>query len=240
MTTEELLQAVDWIKAKMIAVATGGPRINEVNAEFTTKYDEVAEELASRGVKNTFPYRDLWHWYERWSSGDMPSWQSRRNFGNGLANELILNIQEASVGIVGAAHEPTGWDRVDRTVTEARERLESATTEEQFQAVALLCREILISLARAVFDPQRHPTLDGVRASKTDAKRMLEAYIAVELDGSGNEHARKHVKAACELAVHLQHRRTASFREAAVCLEATTSTVNLIAIIAGLRDPPPV
>jgi hypothetical protein len=95
-----------------------------------------------------------------------------------LANELILNIQEASVGIVGA-HEPTGWDRVDRTVTEARKRLESATTEEQFQAVALLCREILISLARAVFDPQRHPTLDGVHASDTDAKRMLEGADAI-------------------------------------------------------------
>jgi hypothetical protein len=238
MTKEELLKAVDWIKITMIAVATGGPRINEVNEEFTKKYDKVAEELASRGIKNSFPYRDLWQWYERWSSGDMPSWQSRRSFVNGLANELILNIQEASAGIV-AAHEPTGWDRVDRTVTEARKRLESATTEEQFQAVGLLCRELLISLAQAVFDPERHRTLDGVRASDTDAKRMLEAYIAAEFAGSGNEHTRKHVKAACDLAVHLQHRRTASFREAAVCLEATTSTVNLIAIMAGLRDPLP-
>src|SRR5262249_37923510 len=138
MTTEELVQAVDWIKATMIAVATGGPLINEVNAEFAKKYDEVAEELASRGVKNTFPYRDLWQWYERWSSGDMPSWRSRRSFVNGLANELIINIREASAGIA-AAHEPTGWARVDRTVTEARKRLASATTEEQFQAVALLC-----------------------------------------------------------------------------------------------------
>jgi hypothetical protein len=240
MTTEELLQAVDWIKVTMIAVATGGPRINEVNAEFAKKYDEVAEELASRGVKNTFPYRDLWQWYERWSSGDMPSWQSRRSFVNGLADELILNIREASAGsITVATHEPTGWARVDRTVTEARKRLELATTEEQFQAVGLLCPEILISLAQAVFDPERHPTLDGVRASKTDAKRMLEAYIAVEFAGSGNEHTRRHARAACDLAVHLQHQRTASFREAAACVEATTSTVNLIAIMAGLRDPLP-
>jgi hypothetical protein len=233
MKREELFQAVDWIKATMIAVATGGRPINQVNADFTKKYDEVAEELASRGVKNTFPYRDLWQWYERWSSGDMPTWQSRRSFVIGLANELILNIREASAGIV-AAHEPTGWERVDRTVTEARNRLASARTEEQFQAVGLLCREIiLISLAQAVFDPGRHPTVDGVRPSDTDAKRMLEAYIAEEFAGSGNEHTRKHAKAACDLAVHLQHRRTASFREAAVCVEATTSTVNLIAIMAG-------
>jgi hypothetical protein len=36
---------------------------------------------------------------------------------------------------------------------------------------------------------------------------------------------------------HLTHRRTASFRLAAACTEATTSLVNLIAIMAGLRDP---
>jgi len=239
MTREELFQAVDWIKATMIAVATGGPRINDVNAEFAKKYDAVAEELASRGIKNTFPYRDLWQWYGRWSSGDMPSWQSRRDFANSLADELIFNIREASAGSTVAAHEPTGWSRVDRTVTEARKQLELATTEEQFQAVGLLCREILISLAQAVFDPERHPTLDGVRPSETDAKRMLEAYIAVEFAGSANEHTRKHARAACDLAVHLQHRRTATFREAAACVEATTSTVNLIAITAGLRDPPP-
>jgi hypothetical protein len=37
--------------------------------------------------------------------------------------------------------------------------------------------------------------------------------------------------------LHLQHKRTASFRDAALCSEATTSVVNLIAIIAGRRDP---
>jgi hypothetical protein len=114
MTRDELFQAVDWIKVTMIAVATGGPRINEVQTEFAKKHDEIADELASRGIKNTFPYRDLWQWYGRWSSGDMPSWQSRRNFVNSLADELIVNIREASAGssTVGP-HEPTGWARVE-------------------------------------------------------------------------------------------------------------------------------
>jgi hypothetical protein len=64
-----------------------------------------------------------------------------------------------------------------------RQRLESAAAEEQFQAVGLLCREALISLAQAVYDPDVHQTLDKVKASDTDAKRMLEAYIAVALGG---------------------------------------------------------
>ncbi len=39
----------------------------------------------------------------------------------------------------------------------------------------------LISLGQSVFDPARHPSLDGASISSTDAKRMLEAYIAVEI-----------------------------------------------------------
>jgi hypothetical protein len=89
------------------------------------------------------------------------------------------------------AYEPTGWSRVDRTQTEMRSRLASAKTEEQFQGIGLLGRELLISVAEVVFKPADHPTLDGTAASKTDAKRMLEAYIAVELGGSANEFARK-------------------------------------------------
>jgi hypothetical protein len=238
MTDEELFEAVDGIKATMIAVATGGPRINEVQPEFAKKYDAVAKELSSRGVPNPLPYRDLWQWYGRWSSGDMPSWQSRRNFVSAVVDELIASVQQAPK-FADVHPKPTGWKRVDRVVTQARKQLESATTEEEFQAIGLLCREILISLGQAVFDPDRHRLLDGVRPSATDAKRMLEAYIAGEFAGSANEHVRRHAKAAFELAVHLQHRRTASFREAALCVEATTSTVNLIAIMAGLRDPTP-
>lgn len=90
--------------------------------------------------------------------------------------------------------------------------------------------------SRPIFDTAKHATLDGVAASPTDAKRMLEAYIAIELGGGVNEFVRKHAKAALDLAVQLQHRRTATFRDAAICVEATTSVVNLIAIIAGLRD----
>jgi hypothetical protein len=111
--------------------------------------------------------------------------------------------------------------------------------EEQFQAVGLLCRETLISLGQAVYDAELHRTPDGVAPSDTDAKRMLEAYIAAAFAGSAHEHTRKYARAAYDLAAHLQHRRTASFREAAACTEATTSIVNLIAIMAGLRDPTP-
>jgi hypothetical protein len=240
MTDRELLQALDRLKAAMIAVATGGPRIGQVQAEFCSGYDDVATELARRQIQNPLPYRDLWEWYGRWSSGDMPSWQSRRQFVNDIFNDLVRSIRERRDNpLQQKLVEPTGWARVDRNVTEVRKRLETASTEEQFQAVGMLCRETLISLGQAVYDAEAHPTLDGKQASDTDAKRMLEAYIAVAFAGSANEHIRKHARAAYDLAAQLLHRRTASFRDAAACTEATTSLVNLIAIMAGLRDPRP-
>lgn len=132
--------------------------------------------------------------------------------------------------------EPTGWARVDRGLNELRLRLEQGETEEQFQAVGLLCRETLISLAQVVYDRDRHPPTDDVEPSDTDANRMLSAYVALELAGGANERIRKHAKAALDLAVELQHRRTADYRVAALCAEATASVVNLIAIVSGRRD----
>ena len=103
--------------------------------------------------------------------------------------------------------------------------------------MGLLCRESTISLAQAVYDPAIHPSLDGVEPSETDAKRMIESYIATELVGGSNKELRKHARSAYDLAVVLQHKRNAGFREAALCVEATRSLINIIAVVSGRRDP---
>jgi hypothetical protein len=64
---------------------------------------------------------------------------------------------------------------------------------------------------------------------------MLEAVVATELSGAANEEARAHAKAALRLAIALQHKRTVDFRMAALCAEATSSVVNLLAVLAGRR-----
>lgn len=127
--------------------------------------------------------------------------------------------------------EPTGWQKVDRQVQGVRSSLDGANSEEDFQTVGLLCREVLISLAQEVFKPEEHPTLDGVVPSDTDADRMLQAFFSAELKGGANEEARSHAKAALKLAIALQHKRTADLRMAALCAEATYSIVNLAALL---------
>ena len=140
-----------------------------------------------------------------------------------------------SAGRAVVFDEVTGWPKVDRQLQEVRLRLEQAETEEQWQAVGLLCREVLITVAQTVFDPTRHPGVDAVSPSATDARRMLEAVFEAELKGSHNEEARGHAKAAVKLASALQHKRTADFQTAALWAEGAVSVVNMVAIVAGRR-----
>ncbi len=131
--------------------------------------------------------------------------------------------------------EPTGWEKVEREIGEARDMLRTARIEAHYQAVGLFCREVLISVAQEVYCPERHKTSDNKTPSDTDANRMLEAFFSAELSGGTNEEARAYAKAALRLAVGLQHKRTADWRTAALCLEATISTVNIVAVLANQR-----
>ncbi len=132
-------------------------------------------------------------------------------------------------------HDPTGWQKVDRQLQEVRLRLNEGQSEEQYQVVGLLCREVLISVSHKVYDAGRHPSKDGVVPSATDAEGMLGLFFSAELTGSGNEEARAHAKGALRLALALQHKRTADFRMAALCAEATSSVVNILAVLCGRR-----
>lgn len=234
--TDQLLSAIETQRALMIAVATGGPRLNDVNPEYIKRHRAISHALAERGIQNPVPYTDLWQWYGKWSSGDLPTYQSRRNYVSQLFAPLVERLA-APVGS-GALQtvEPTGWTRVDRTLGKLREQLATAQHEEDYQAVGLLARELLISLAQAVYDPSTHVQFDTT-PSDTDAKRMLDAVIAAALPGNTNETPRRYAKAALTLANELVHKRTAEFRLAALCAEATASTVNVIAVITRHRDP---
>jgi hypothetical protein len=231
MTNDELLSELDFLRNTLISVSTGGDRIQEVNQQYKLSYLEIDKELRKRKIPNPIKYWDLWEWHGRWGAGDLPSWGSRRLFISEVFNPLLDSIQNTSFELP----EPTGWERVDRVIAQVQTDLSTGSSEEQFQVIGTLCREVIITLAQQIYDPVKYPTVDVVEASETDAKRMLEGYIAVELKGGGNDETRKFARTALDLANHLQHHRTATFRDAALCFEATKSIVNVIAILDGRR-----
>lgn len=233
----DLFKELELQKSLMVSVSTGGARIQDVNKVYQSRQDKISEGLKERGMENPNPFQDLWDWYGKWSDGSLPSYQSRRQYLNDMFSTLLKTINSMqSKALIPIFDEPTGWNRVDRSMGEIKLRLAQASTEEQYQGIGLLARETLISLAQAVYNPDLHPSVDSVCPSKTDAKRMLDAYISSALAGKPNENTRRHAKASLDLANDLTHRRTADFRLAALCAEATNAVVNILTIISGRRD----
>ena len=232
----ELIKELQAQRDLMIDVATGGRRIQDVNKDYESRRSLLMSKLQRLGIPDPSPFANLWQWYDRWRTGEgLKTYQERRLFVSQLYDPVIESLRHLDAS--ASDDKLTGWHRVDRTIYRMKTHLTTADTEEACQGIGLLCREILISLAQAVYDPSRHQTQNGTEPSKTDAYRMLEAYISQELPGDVNDAARRYTKASLTLANDLQHKRTASYRDAALCAEATTSLVNSIAIIAGRRSP---
>ena len=228
---EQLITEVNYLKDVMISVSTGGQRIQEVNDEYQKRFVKVNSALLRLGFENPNPFNDLWLWYSRWSSG-MPQYKERRTFVVEMYGSLLNTLQEAEQPeLLNITVNLMGWERIDRSVKEIMIRLKQSSTEEQFQTIGLLCRETIITLAQSIFLKDKHPSIDGIEIGKTDAKRMIEAYLAVELLGGGNENLRKYARACTDLANELTHKRTATLKNAALCAAATISLVNLIGVL---------
>jgi hypothetical protein len=233
ITKEQLIENVNFLKNILISVSTGGQRIQEVNDTYKQKYSVTDKALQKLNLQNPNSFKDLWEWYGKWSS-TFSKYSERRTFINEMYNSLIQILEEnEEPELIIVTVDLTDWERIERSINEIRLRQKDADTEEQFQVVGLLCRETIISLAQAVFKSDKHPIIDGKVVSKTDAKRMLEAYIAVELSGSTNETLRRYAKATLDLANELTHKRTATKKDASLCATATLSIINLIGTIEG-------
>ena len=136
------------------------------------------------------------------------------------------------VSFVRAAPEPTLWDKVDRQAAAMREQLIWAASEEAYQTVGHLGREVMISLAQAVIDPAEGIGDDGRRPSSTDAGRLLDAYVAKTLPGGGNEALRRAVRAIVQATSAVLHDRKATPKDAALAAELVSSSLHLVHILA--------
>jgi len=218
----------------MISVATGGERIEDVNDYYRVRESRIRANL-SPDLKYENPHDDLWNWFHHWKE-NFATYAERRKYIRDIFSPIVEAVSSKTTLPVPLPREPTGWDRVDRVIVKARANLQAAAAEEDWQAIGLLCREAIISLAQAVYDPEIHESIDGVTPSSTDANRMLEAYIGHAFPGGSNKEVRAHARASLALALNLQHRRTATRQLAALCLEATASTAAVISIIARPGD----
>ncbi|OQC00248.1 MAG: hypothetical protein BWX78_01321 [Firmicutes bacterium ADurb.Bin099] len=227
---QKVLESIERIKEIMIDVATD-TGIQQHDEEYKEIYKTLDAWLNKLKLTNPNNFENLWQWYSRWSQYDLHSYDSRKVFVHGLYKNLFEILKKADEKTMLPPYVETGWDRIDRKVYKMRKDLLSAHDEEDFQKIGLLGRETLISLAQEVYDSTLHKTEDGVQPSEADSKRMLDAYLNYELKGDTNERIRKFAKAAIDLANNVVHDRTASRKEASVCLISVTSVVSIIKVL---------
>ncbi|MHA2022498.1 MAG: hypothetical protein ACTSWQ_02440 [Candidatus Thorarchaeota archaeon] len=217
------------------AVGMGELQIQDVDDDYILRHEDLLGTFKLWDLEYTAEFVNLWDWYHYYKH-NLESYAERRKYLYDLFDPLIMHFA-GDIPEPVPPRELTGWERVDRALLKARRSLSTAVNEEDYQGVGLLCREILISTAQEVYDGTSQTTHDGIAPSDTDLVRMIEAFLSSSASGPRNANKRKYVKTSQELAVGLQHRRNATFRDAAVCLEATSSIVNTCAILSGVRDP---
>lgn len=228
---QELLKHINYLKNILISVSTGGPRIQSVEPQYKQTYEYVKRQLKRIDVDNPNDYDSLWNWHGKWSN-NIPSYQGRRDHINEMYKPLIDILSEVEdTRIVDIRVDLQGWDKINRSIGEIKNRERQAQNEEQFQAVGMLCRELIITLAQTIFDSTKHPSIDGTAISKTDAKRMLEAYVAVVLAGNESEELRAYARTTNKFANTLTHKRTATKKEMMLCTSATLALINFIGVL---------
>ena len=125
------------------------------------------------------------------------TYQSRRDYIQSLYEPLLSIIENSNESTVAlSAYELTGWEKIDESVMRMQSILSNASTTMDYQSVGLFGRELLVSLAQAVFDKEKHFSLDGVDIGTADSKRMLESYINYCMKHKNDPRAIKYAKSA--------------------------------------------
>ena len=199
---------------------------------YRSRYVEVDAALKGRGWDNPIPFENLLQW-DTYAKNNLKTAPFRKEYLKSIFSPLLQRLLSSPAPTLAQLREPTGWDRVDRALRLLHRSLATARHEEDFQAIGLTCREVLISVGQAVYDKEWHGAVDGVLPSNGDGARMIEGFLNHAAGGDSNAKLRKHAKASMDLAVELQHKRAADFRAAALCLEATVSVVNIVSILSG-------
>lgn len=225
---QNLLQNLKKQKDLLIGVATRQYDINTVNAEYITVKSQFDIEIKDLGFENPNNFTDLWLWYAYYSSSLEGTYMARRryiiNLLQGLFNELHRLLHQAKRT---EFPESTGWERVDRELQKAALDLNIARSETEYQQIGHLCREAMISLAQAVYNPTTHNPKNK-NIGHTDAVEMISAYIMIELSGEKYEELRSTVKSANKLTSAVTHKRTADYIHASICYQSTLSLAKML------------
>lgn len=241
---------VDQVAGLMVAVATGGPRIDDVKGRYTREYKALSAVLTRLGIKHPNTHSDLWTWYGKWTSDShlSPAWAPRRSY----IAELYAPVREALEAsassdnevATGADDGPTGWADVDAKLGTLRRRVRDMDdSADDAKAVGLQCVSVIEALGRAAFDADRHlpegEDMPHTNDAKTRLGHFLTAVAGEQVSKGGRfEHARTLVRASWRQAQSLKHRDDPNATDAGIGADATALLVAIVRRIADEDGPP--
>ncbi|MHB8717270.1 MAG: hypothetical protein ACYDAC_00040 [Candidatus Dormibacteria bacterium] len=204
-TVDGLVQELEKQAALLIAVATGGPRIDAVQAEYQQRRRRLLPALERRGLAYPFPWSDLWEWHSFWS-GKLGGYAARRTHVRGLLSPTVdaIELQRPSFAVMDPGTDLGTWAQLDARVAGLAAELLGAASRDDIQDVGRRAREILIDCARLLADPSLVP--DGDDPPRTsDAKAWLDLFLRRHAAGAAREELRRLVRAAWDLAQKVTH-----------------------------------
>ena len=220
----------------LIAVATGGPRIDDVQREYQYRRIRLVEALQSRGLDYPFPWQDLWQWYGDWSA-NLADYQPRRARIRNLVAPVIaaLGRQRSGLTVRDPGSGPVTWGELDVRLAGLAAELERAVSRDDLQDVGRRAREILIDCARLLADPSLVPA--GQTPPKAgDAKAWLDLFLVARASGRHRDELRRFIRVAWELAQTVTHSDIERV-EAFAAAQATVLVVRTLQVLAVADAP---
>lgn len=229
----KLKQRIETVKNIMISVATGGNMVKEEENRYKKLQEEIINDCKKLNLSYNNFYTSLWDWHGKWRA-DFPTYQERRIYINQLFASTLSYFEEVEFSQnIETFVELNEWERIERTIAKIKRDSSTAKNEEDFQAIGLLCRDVIISLAQAVYKPLIHGEIDenGIKIGKSDAVRMLGNYINFTLKGGQNKELRTYAKVTNDLANQLTHKRSATKKDMLLTMSSTVALINFVGII---------
>ena len=227
------------IKQLLIDVATNTITLRGTtyNTEYISLYEELTDYFKRLNYPFTGLFRNLWAWHQFYKveNNNLPSYQSRREYIDSLFSETETLLRNSPRNNVSPTVIIDDWSEIGRRMIKIKKAVSTASDIEDFQSIGLQCREVIISVAKTVYDADTHGAHsdDGILIGESDAVRQLANYIKFNLKGKENEELRSYAKATNKISNVLTHRRTSTKIEMLLCVNATVALINFVGILEG-------
>jgi hypothetical protein len=235
-TLEGLIEELEAQAGLLISVATGGPRIDDVNDDYKERRQRLKPVLTRRGLSYPFPWPDLWQWYGYWSA-NLGGYAARRTHIRSLITPTLedLERQRSTLSITDPKMSgPSSWADLDGRVAGLALEMSEAQTRDDLQDVGRRAREILIDCAEVLADPSLVP--EGTDPPKAgDAKQWLDLFLQEHGGGSGRDALRRLVRDAWDVAQKVTHGDNVDHVDAFAAAQATVLVVRTLQELASPR-----